>query len=46
MNGMSGTLGTKVRKDDVVSVINQTAGAVKISANCIDFGGVCDGERV
>lgn len=39
MNGMSGTLGTKVSKDDVVSVINQTAGAVKISANCIDLEG-------
>lgn len=37
MNGMSGTLGTKVSKDDVVAVINQTAGAVKISANCIDL---------
>lgn len=39
MNGMSGTLGTKVSKDDVVAVINQTAGAVKINANCIDLEG-------
>lgn len=39
MNGMSGTLETKGSKDDVVSVINQTAGAVKISANCIDLEG-------
>ena len=36
---MSGTLGTKVSKDDVVAVINQPAGAVKISANCIDLEG-------
>lgn len=39
MDGMSGTLESKVSKGDVVSVINQTAGAVKISANCIDLEG-------
>ncbi len=39
MDGLSGTLETKVSKGDVVSVINQTAGAVKISANCIDLEG-------
>lgn len=39
MDGLSGTLETKVSKGDVVSVINQTAGAVKISAQCIDLSG-------
>lgn len=39
MDGMSGTLESKVSKGDVVSVINQTAGAVKISAQCIDLDG-------
>lgn len=39
MDGMSGTLESKVSKGDVVSVINQTAGAVKISAQCIDLEG-------
>ena len=46
MNGMSGTLGTKVSKDDVVSVINQTAGAVKISAACIDLSGYVTAEQL
>ena len=39
MDGMSGTLESKVSKDDLVSTINQTAGAVKISAQCIDLSG-------
>lgn len=39
MDGMSGTLESKVSKGDVVSVINQSAGAVKISAQCIDLEG-------
>lgn len=39
MDGMSGTLESKVSKGDVVSVINQSAGAVKISAQCIDLDG-------
>ena len=39
MDGVSGTLESKVSKGDVVSVINQTAGAVKISASCIDLDG-------
>lgn len=39
MDGMSGTLESKVSKGDVVSVINQMAGAVKISAQCIDLDG-------
>ena len=39
MDGVSGTLESKVSKGDVVSVINQSAGAVKISANCIDLEG-------
>ena len=36
LDGMSGTLENEVSKGDVVSVINQSAGAVKISAACID----------
>lgn len=39
MDGLSGTLESKVSKGDVVSTINQSAGAVKISANCIDLEG-------
>lgn len=39
MDGLSGTLETKVSKGDVVSVINQSAGTVKISASCIDLDG-------
>ena len=39
MDGVSGTLESKVSKGDVVSVINQSAGAVKISAQCIDLEG-------
>lgn len=39
MDGVSGTLESKVSKGDVVSVINQTAGTVKISASCIDLDG-------
>lgn len=39
MDAMSGTIETKVSKGDVVSTINQFAGAVKISANCIDLVG-------
>lgn len=39
MDGVSGILESKVSKGDVVSVINQSAGAVKISANCIDLAG-------
>lgn len=39
MDAMSGTIETKVSKDDLVSTINQSAGAVKISANCIDLEG-------
>lgn len=39
LDAIDGTLETKVSKDDLVSTINQTAGAVKISANCIDLEG-------
>ena len=39
LNSVTGELTSKVRKDDLVSTINQTAGAVKISANCIDLEG-------
>lgn len=39
MDGVSGALESKVSKGDVVSVINQSAGAVKISAQCIDLEG-------
>lgn len=39
MDAMSGVIETKVSKGDVVSTINQSAGAVKISANCIDLEG-------
>lgn len=37
LNSVTGELTSKVSKDDLVSTINQTAGAVKISANCIDL---------
>lgn len=39
MNSVTGELTSKVSKDDLVSTINQTAGAVKISAQCIDLEG-------
>lgn len=39
MDAMSGVIETKVSKGDVVSTINQSAGAVKISASCIDLDG-------
>lgn len=39
LNSVTGELTSKVSKDDLVSAINQTAGAVKISANCIDLEG-------
>ena len=39
MDGLSGTLETKVSKGDLISTINQSAGAVKISAQCIDLDG-------
>ena len=39
MDGVSGALESKVSKGDLVSVINQSAGAVKISAQCIDLEG-------
>ena len=39
LNSVTGELPSKVSKDDLVSTINQTAGAVKISANCIDLEG-------
>lgn len=39
LSSVSGELETKVSKGDVVSTINQSAGAVKISANCIDLDG-------
>lgn len=39
LNSVTGELTSKVSKDDLVSTINQTAGAVKISANCIDLDG-------
>lgn len=39
LNSVTGELTSKVSKDDLVSTINQTAGAVKISANCIDLSG-------
>lgn len=39
LNSVTGELTSKVSKDDLVSTINQTAGAVKISANCIDLAG-------
>ncbi len=39
MDAMSGTIETKVSKGDLISTINQSAGAVKISANCIDLEG-------
>lgn len=39
MDAMSGVIETKVSKGDVVSTINQSAGAVKISAACIDLSG-------
>lgn len=37
LNSVTGELTSKVSKGDLVSTINQTAGAVKISANCIDL---------
>lgn len=39
LNSVTVELTSKVSKDDLVSTINQTAGAVKISANCIDLDG-------
>lgn len=39
LNSVTGELTSKVSKDDLVSTINQTAGEVKISANCIDLDG-------
>lgn len=39
LNSVTGELTSKVSKDDLVSTINQTAGAVKISASCIDLDG-------
>ena len=39
LNSVTGELTSKVSKDDLVSTINQSAGAVKISANCIDLEG-------
>lgn len=39
LNSVTGELTSKVSKDDLVSTINQTAGAVKISAQCIDLDG-------
>lgn len=39
LNSVTGELTSKVSKDDLVSTINQTAGAVKISAQCIDLSG-------
>lgn len=46
LDGMSGTLENKVSKGDVVSVINQSAGAVKISAACIDLSGYVTAEQL
>lgn len=39
LNSVTGELTSKVSKGDLISTINQTAGAVKISANCIDLEG-------
>lgn len=39
LNSVTGELTSKVSKGDLISTINQTAGAVKISANCIDLDG-------
>lgn len=39
LDGINGELTSKVSKGDLISTINQTAGAVKISANCIDLDG-------
>ena len=39
LNAIDGTLETKVSKGDLISTINQSAGKVKISANCIDLEG-------
>lgn len=39
LDAIDGTLETKVGKDDLISTINQSAGKVKISANCIDLEG-------
>ena len=39
LNSVTGELTSKVSKDDLVSTINQSAGAVKISAQCIDLSG-------
>lgn len=46
LDGMSGTLENKVSKGDVVSVINQSASAVKISAACIDLSGYVTAEQL
>ena len=39
LNSITGELTSKVSKGDLISTINQTAGAVKISAQCIDLEG-------
>lgn len=39
LNSVTGELTSKVSKGDLISTINQTAGAVKISAQCIDLSG-------
>ena len=39
LDAIDGTLETKVSKGDLISTINQSAGKVKISANCIDLEG-------
>lgn len=39
LDGINGELTSKVSNGDLISTINQTAGAVKISANCIDLDG-------
>ena len=39
LNSVTGELTSKVSKGDLISTINQSAGAVKISAACIDLEG-------
>lgn len=46
LNSVTGELTSKVSKDDLVSTINQTAGAVKISANCIDLEGYVTAKQL
>lgn len=46
LDGINGELTSKVSKGDLISTINQTAGAVKISANCIDLEGYVTSEQL